>query len=370
MLIVDHDVCIEDPTRLPITRTISRLFFRDDGACLLILPESGGARSGDVVIAGPLATAVFTYGGRIPPTVGGRRILWHGAAHCSSGNVIQDAEWWARWCKDRHVKVRAFAKTRATFVFDTEWEIGMFSFHKKGVFKIQIQASDRPGTLYLVTDTLHTLALDILGAHSSRRHDFVTLDLTCGISRPATSLEIKDELRMALVGIASEIDVQGEAITSDDLAQLNGRFQSLLSVFISYSHADQEFALRLYDFLVNSGVKCWIDSHEFVPGAKLHATIQKGIQGHDKFLLICSASSLQSWWVDNELEEAFAKERESKQTVLVPIDIDGTVFENPPLNDKCIQIRSRHIGDFTEWVDEAKFDRAASKLFLALEPKS
>ena len=65
----------------------------------------------------------------------------------------------------------------------------------------------------------------------------------------------------------------------------------------------------------------------------------RGIQDHDKFLLICSASSLRSWWVDNELEEALAKERMSKETVLVPIDSDGEIFSDPPPSDKCTQIK-------------------------------
>jgi uncharacterized protein YjbI with pentapeptide repeats len=38
------------------------------------------------------------------------------------------------------------------------------------------------------------------------------------------------------------------------------------SVFISYSHADEGFANRLYSHLQDRGIRCWYDKHSMLPG--------------------------------------------------------------------------------------------------------
>jgi uncharacterized protein YjbI with pentapeptide repeats len=42
------------------------------------------------------------------------------------------------------------------------------------------------------------------------------------------------------------------------------------SCFISYSHADMSFALRLHDQLQAQGIRCWRDEHQLPPGDEVH----------------------------------------------------------------------------------------------------
>jgi hypothetical protein len=141
------------------------------------------------------------------------------------------------------------------------------------------------------------------------------------------------------------------------------------SCFISYSSKNHAFAERLHADLQANGVRCWIDDKDLKIGDKIRDRITEAIRIHDKLMLVLSEQSIDSDWVEGEVEAALEKERREKKTVLFPIRLDEAIMESRKGWASHIR-QTRHIGNFRGWENHDAYQTAFARLLDDLKTET
>lgn len=143
------------------------------------------------------------------------------------------------------------------------------------------------------------------------------------------------------------------------------------SCFISYTEKNEEFAKQLYNALQGEGVRCWFAPEDASTGDRLHKTIGEAIRAHEKLVLILSAESIESDWVEDEVSRALQKEEATGKDALFPIMIDNAVMECKFGWAKRIrEVHKPHgrlVADFRKWKDHDAFQAAFERLLRDLQ---
>jgi hypothetical protein len=149
-------------------------------------------------------------------------------------------------------------------------------------------------------------------------------------------------------------------------ASLVGKAIEHHSCFLSYSSIDDEFARRLYEGLQARRIRTWFAPEDLKIGDRFRARIDESIRIHDKLVLILSANSVNSDWVETEVESALEREQKEGKDVLFPIAIDEEGFTSNQPWAADIR-RKRHIGDFRKWKSHDDYTAAFDRLVRDLK---
>jgi uncharacterized membrane protein len=140
--------------------------------------------------------------------------------------------------------------------------------------------------------------------------------------------------------------------------------------FISFSEPDDEFSKKLYGDLQKAGVRCWRWKEDARWGEPLMRAIDDAIRIHDKVIIICSETSLNSPPVIRELERALQKEdnlgrRNVGGDVLLPVRLDDYVL-NEWQHHRKADVTAKAIGDFRRWQEPDIYQTALERLIRDL----
>jgi hypothetical protein len=148
-------------------------------------------------------------------------------------------------------------------------------------------------------------------------------------------------------------------------ALLIGHPIEFYSCFISYSSRDQAFAQRLHADLQAKKLRCWFAPEDLKIGDRFQERIEESIRLFDKVMIVLSENSVESRWVEREVNAALEREDRENRTLLFPIRIDEAIMSAPQPWAAGIR-RSRHIGDFCQWETHSAYVKALDRLLRDL----
>jgi len=117
-------------------------------------------------------------------------------------------------------------------------------------------------------------------------------------------------------------------------------------------------------------VRCWLDEKDATLGEPITRGIEKGLRLTNKFLLCCSEESLNSRWVNFEIDLALQRELQQDDQGdiwnIIPLDLDGHLFSDK-YSGQGLRISNRLAGDFTGWkTDSDKFDEQIARMIKVI----
>lgn len=141
-------------------------------------------------------------------------------------------------------------------------------------------------------------------------------------------------------------------------------------VFISYGGPDQAIAERFNHALQNVGVETFFYPEDSIPGRAIDEEMRDGIAGYDRILLLCSQSSpLRAGWRFELLRAMERENQQGKEAVLIPVAIDGGLWEPWPEDLEPVKQRllGRTVADFRGALeDPVRFNDQLARVLITL----
>jgi len=95
--------------------------------------------------------------------------------------------------------------------------------------------------------------------------------------------------------------------------------QKPVGMFLSHSWQDKAFTRKLASGLQAHGIRVWLDEAEMLPGDSLIKKLERAIRDMDYLCVVLSPDSVESEWVQREVEIALHEEIEGKMIKVIPL---------------------------------------------------
>lgn len=138
------------------------------------------------------------------------------------------------------------------------------------------------------------------------------------------------------------------------------------SCFISYSVSNNVFVKRLFEDLTVAGVMCFLGDEHLKTGGDILEQLTGAILSCQKFLLVLSAASAQSPWVEQEVGIVSALHADDTGPEFFPVHLDDT-FQDSSKDWIREVYRSIQSCDFRSWHDEVNYQESLARLLHHLK---
>jgi WD40 repeat protein len=98
-----------------------------------------------------------------------------------------------------------------------------------------------------------------------------------------------------------------------------------IDAFLSYSHLDRSFAVRLHQALLDAGKDVWLDEEDILPASKWAKDLKDAIEGADSFVVVITPDWAASAECRKELEHAATLDKR-----IIPLNLKATPLEQLP----------------------------------------
>lgn len=144
------------------------------------------------------------------------------------------------------------------------------------------------------------------------------IDEKCILVRKARAVENRHGC-VTDMQLAVQLLKASKGIHMEDVEDDFGTITPNQAVFISHSHSDNAVADKIYNYLSQNGLRCWIDLHDIPAGVPYAQAIMEGLQSSDSLVVLYSKNVIESHDMLDELQEAHTTQRR-----IIPFLLDDT----------------------------------------------
>ena len=156
---------------------------------------------------------------------------------------------------------------------------------------------------------------------------------------------------------------------------IQGSSHKFYTCFICYCAKDRVFTQRLQADLQARGVRCWYFPADAQSGSWIGGTtssedfgrwsaedVDRGIEYYDRLVVVCSADSLASERVREQILHGIQKQEETGRWVFLPISISDEPYDRRNRYVRRLRLWRHAIFDFREFEDTAAYNAALDRL--------
>jgi hypothetical protein len=127
--------------------------------------------------------------------------------------------------------------------------------------------------------------------------------------------------------------------------------------FLSHAHGNKDFVHKVKSDLDKAGILTWLDEFQIGIGESIRQRIDQGISSSNFLLIFMSKAAVQSEWVGREIDAAFMREIESKDTVVIPLLIEDCEISATLKSKRYIDFRNDYNNAINTLIDTLNYPR-------------